>query len=264
MTFEQYLQALSNEQRLNVLRYLKQFGEQGAVLGEIAAMQPILQSKTLDIRINHKYILWHVNEKKLAKSKTYLIKMENIQYCFYFDGDESGIGLVGFNGAHHSFYISPKLAIEIYNKLCSYRKGFENVKPYTSQDIIPEWVIASHHGIAATYVLKNNAIFYARKTLFRGTVEKVKVPDVSEIIWCSQFVDSDCEAGTSYIVQLYSLRDKGPCNLYFDSNYTASRFVFELKKRVPHLLYGCNEDYEEIYKRNPHELMAIAQSKMHG
>jgi len=49
--------------------------------------------------------------------------------------------------------------------------------------------------------------------------------------------------------------------LYFDSGKIAFLFAVELKKRLPHLLYGYNPEYERIYRQNPAALLQIAQSQ---
>jgi hypothetical protein len=134
MIFEEYLRSLPDDKRLNLLKYFGRFGEPNAVLQEVAGIQPCVQNKKMDVRINHKYVFWHINKAFLVRPMTYLIPMNAIRYCYLYYGAPGGIGLIGTNGAYKEFAAYGSDGILVFERLCSYIKGFDNVQPYGAQD----------------------------------------------------------------------------------------------------------------------------------
>ena len=150
----------------------------------------------------------------------------------------------------------------IFDKIRTYVKGFENTTPYDCKEDLAEVKVRAGIYINASYILKNDTIIQARVTLLRNVKEKILVLNIHNILWCRQRFESDSEGGDSHILELLLLGQRDPCRLYFVSAHAAFQFVLELKKRVPHLLYGHNEEYEEIFKQNPAHLLAIGKSIM--
>ena len=263
MTFEEYLYALPNDKRLDIFQLFQNYGEPNAVLSELSAMTPCVQNKGVDVRINQKYFFWHRNKAFMVEPHTSLFTWRFIQYCYHCSGEGGIIGIVGVNGAHKEFYAQddPGSAL-IFDKIRTYVKGFENTTPYDCKEDLAEVKVRAGIYINASYILKNDTIIQARVTLLRNVKEKILVPNTHDILWCRQRFESDSEGGDSHILELFLLGQRDPCRLYFVSAHAAFQFVLELKKRVPHLLYGHNEEYEEIFKQNPAHLLAIGKSIM--
>lgn len=263
MTFEEYLYSISNQKRLELFEMMKCYGEPNEILRELARIPPCVQNKDFDLRINQKYFLYHRNKRRFSPADTGVIAIKDIQYCYYgYEGcGFSNIGLIGYDGRHTECSVrDDQTGLIVFRKLRSYVKGLEDVKAYSGNDTIPEIrVLERWDGI---YVLKNNAIYYQRRALFGGTKEKTQVHNINDIIWCVQHYDCD-DGVTSYSLELCLLNKGNNCTLYFKSGETAFLFALELKKRVPHLLYGYNPEYEALYQRNPAALLQIAKNQTH-
>ena len=194
---------------------------------------------------------------------TSLFTWRFIKYCYHCYGEGGIIGLVGANGVHKEFYVHDNQAsVFIFDRIRTYVKGFENTAPHDRKEDLPEVKVRAGIYMNAHYVLKNDGISQVRTTLFGSVKEKILVQNVNDILWCRQIYESDSEGGDSNILKLYLLGQQEPCKLYFQTGYAAFQFVLELKMRVAHLLYGYNEEYEAIFKRNPANLLAIGRSKM--
>lgn len=264
MTFEEYWQSAPAETRQELNQLFSNYGEPTVVLAELNAMPPCVQRKEIDVRINEKYFFWHRNKSFLIAPHTTLVQLKYVQYYYYsYDGGAlNTIGLIGYNGRFLEFsYATGEETLRIIRKLQPYVRGFENVPPCDPQDRCSERTIRAGIYTNAHYVLQNNTLSLGRVSLFGRRKEDIQVQDINDIIWCQQLTEGDSEGGDSYIVDLYFLSQRKPCRLYFPSAYIGFQFVLELKKRIPHLLYGCNQAYEEIYNRDPAALLAIAKAQ---
>ena len=102
-----------------------------------------------------------------------------------------------------------------------------------------------------------------KETEIKKNIEdSVYISNIQDIIWCDQWSSWNSDASDSYALDVYLVNNKRPYYLSFGSERDAFELVMELKKRVPHLLYGPSEEYKQIFKRNPAELMALAKSKI--
>lgn len=258
MTFEEYLHSASDETRQNIIKLMASYGDPNTVLSEVSAIVPCVQNQSIDVRINEKYFLWHRNKGFLSNAHTTLIRMNHVKYYYY---SYKTIGLVGGNGVHREFEAtSGEEMLRIANKLHAYIRGFESVPCCDPKEKAEKYTATAGIYCNAQYVLQNDTISLIRTSLFGRKKDVQIVEDIRDIIWCQQLEDRDSD-GDSYLVDLYFLSKKEPRRLYFRSNHDGFKFVLELKKRTPHLLYGYNKSYEEIYKCNPAELLTIGRSQ---
>lgn len=263
MTFEEYLRTAPAETRNSCMQSLRRFGEPSAVLRELAAIPPCVQNESMDVRINHKYLLWYRNKAFLTPARAWIFQMDTIEYCYLgFTGRYANeIGLIGYNGARQEFLAgNSQECLRIYHTLSTYIKGFEKVRPASERELMAELEVPAGVYISGRYVLRNRSLLFKRKAIFGGWKEQVKVPDIHQIVWCDQRVQGDSD-GDSYLLDLYLLNQREACRLYFSSNHAAFCFALELKKRVPHLLYGFHEEYARLHTQDPAALLALARRK---
>ena len=267
MSFQDYMYSLTNSARLRFLNNLAKYGDPNAILNELFAIVPCLQNKRLDIRINQNFLLWHECKNFWHPAHTYLIETDSIKYCYHSYAKGSGdstIGIIKNDDTRTEFKVMKSQdGVVIANAIRSYVKGFENIKPYSLEERSTETRLHCSIYGDGFYIIKNNAIHLKYSTLFRGLKNQVEIDDINDIIWCEQSFSSDSECGDTHLITLYLRKNKRKTYLMFsDSEYGNFQFILELKKRVPHLLYGHSEEYKKIHKRNPEELMAIAENKM--
>ncbi len=267
MNFQEYISSLPNDRRLDVLNHIKKYGEPNTVLNELFSIEPCVQNKELDVRVNQNFLLFHKCQNFWRSAYTCLIGINEVKYCYhsYATGsDSSTIGIIKNDDTRIEFKVKKSQdSVVIANAIRSYVKGFENIKPYSLEERNTEIRLPCPIYTNGFYVFRNNAIHIEYSTLFRGHKNRVAVEDVNDIIWCKQSFSSDSEASDTYETTLYFRKNKRRTYpLFSDSEYGNFQFVLELKKRVPHLLYGYSKEYEKIHKQNPEELMLIAQSKM--
>lgn len=84
------------------------------------------------------------------------------------------------------------------------------------------------------------------------TLSNGKQLPAQEIIWCEHM-------HREYLF-LYML-DGSVQEIQIGSNENEFKIVLALKDCIPHLMYGFNPEYMEIFKRNPAELMKLAKQK---
>lgn len=263
MTFEEYYQAAPAETKQELNKLFANYGEPTSVLSELSAMQPCVQNNAVDVRINEKYFLWHQNKAFLVHPHTTLVGLQHVRYCYFsYEGNSvSTIGVIGNNGRYLEFSIAgSEETLRIFNKLHTYIRGFENVQPCDPKDRQTELALCAGIYTNAHYILQNDTLSLGRISLFGRRKQDIQVQDINDIIWCLQLMESDSD-GVSYIIDLYFLSQREPRRLFFPSAYSGFKFVLELKKRIPHLLYGYNKEYDEIYKRSPAALLAIAKAQ---
>ncbi len=261
MTFEEYLRSAPEDKRTELFDTIKYYGDPDEILKEIALIPPSIQNKDKDVRINQNYLLYHQNKGFGRQAYSAIIAIKDIAYCYYgYEGSSfNNIGLLGNDGQAGEFNAGDReTSLRVYRKLRSYVKGLEDMKATPGIDAGKEIKVRERWG--ATYILKNNTIYRQKLTLFGGTKEKIQVQDINDIIWCVQCYDCD-DGVTSYNLELNFLNSKNNCTLYFETGKIAFLFAMELKKRIPHLLYGCNPEYAAIYDRNPAALLQIGKDQ---
>ena len=264
LNFNEYVSSLSNEQRANVLKYCEKFGDANQVLRNLLDTPPCYQTQKDEYRINKDFLLWYFryNSKKYYK----IIKIDSIAYCYHSYYDNRGkIGMIFNDGSFDELHLDNEESVVIFAELKRYVQGFENIKPYNPFEQ-PDINFPQCIGLDRNDMIRGNTLYCVRKKILSGkTKEVVIIPDIRTAVWCKQYYftgDSDSSDGAYLYIYLCN-HDK-PEVLLANTEREAFEMAIELKKRVPHLMYGPNKTYEEIFKRNPAELMDLAKSKMNS
>lgn len=264
LNFNEYIYSLSNEERLTVLKYCSQFGDANQVLCSLLDTPPCYQTKKSELRINKDFLFWHY--KDYSEEILSIKKIDSISHCYHSLSSEknrSKIGLIfNDNSTFEIRRLDAQGSVNVFRNLQHYIHGFENIKPYEANELncdvkFPGYAIDCH------YLFRENSLYLAQKKLFSNQYkEKLLVQDIQEIIWCNQQYSWDSDTCDIFELEVYTACDKYPRTIRTNSDHNAYKIAMELKKRIPHLLYGPNEEYKEIYNRSPAELMVLAKGKM--
>ena len=264
LNFNEFVSSLSNEQRANVLRYCEKFGDANQVLRNLLDTPSCYQTQKDEYRINKDFLLWHFiyNSKKYYK----IIKIDSIAYCYQSsDEKRSIVGLIYEDWSNYEFNnLEEKASVVIFAELNRYIHGFENIQADALININQDIVLPSPYvDVGECYVLKGYLLYKVIKSTFLSS-EDVIISDIRTIVWCRQGNLYDLESTDSAYLEVYLCNKKNPVKIYTDKEINAFKIAMILKRRVPHLMYGPNKTYEEIFKRNPAELMDLAKSKMNS
>lgn len=264
MNFIEYMYSSSNLERLTIMNFLSQYGDPNVLLKEIFDTSPCYQDKRIDIRVTKDFLVWFKDGFLLSKPRRQIVKLTEDVYCRCTIVDYISADIVLESDSLYKFIptMNKKDALPVFNELKKYARGFENIEPYESQETAPDVEFVCR-GLGSHYCFKGGSLYREERNSWNGKIEKQKilVYDMQNIIWCEEGLRLDPESSDSYWLSLYVDKENGACVL-LDSQDDVFKFAIELKKRVPHLLYGPSEEYEKIFKRNPAELMVIAKNKI--
>lgn len=268
MNFTEHIYSLPDNQRLSFLNNLSKYGEANDILKELFETPVVFDSKKLEVRCTKNVLLWFVKNSCFHPARTYLLKINEFDNCYhsYAEGNvgNSIIGFITRNGEHLKIPVSNnKDSVSVYNLIRPYIKGFDNITPYDQSEINNVAKFPCPYYAEGYYVFKNNSIHLVRPVPFKKGVikDETVIEDINGIIWCRQYYSDGGESPDTYGLELYLTDRKNSYDLRSNSEYEVYQFAIELKKRLPHLLYGHSDEYKAIHKRNPHELMALAKSK---
>lgn len=261
-TFDEYINNISSEQRLKILSGLSNFGDSNEILDELFAVAPCVSDKKREVRINENFFIWYEKETLYHEAWVEILKTSAIACCYQSSegNNNSGkIALISDSGTEMKFPTTDKHdSVAIFTELQKYTYGFDSFAgtAYTDDEFYPSFDNIS-------YFFNGNSLYRRKPTLRKGIVDSVEIENIQDIIWCKQTHYYDSEAADTYNLEIH-LNNKQKSFIKLDSNSTLNAFKLatELKKRVPHLLYGPNDEYEAIFLRNPEELMAIAKDTM--
>ena len=253
LDFNTYILSLSDTARMEVMDNISRFGDPNNILNEMMTTLPCCQTNKLEVRLNKNFLLAYQEAPFGRQQGWYLIKMDSIKYCYF--SAYNVIGLILDND--NKIELESSDAVAIYNALKPFVHGFDVCRASPDNSIqLSAW------STNAYYFFDNNALCYRRHAeLSSKTIEQVMIENIQDIVWCTQRHSKSGEYD-SYELELFFCNGKKPVCIDSNSTYNTFQIALELKKRVPHLLYGPSEEYKQIFKRNPAELMALAKSKI--
>lgn len=254
-TFEEYINNISSEQRLKILSGLSNFGDSNEILNEILSIVPCINTNKREVRVNDNFFIWYEKETLSREAWVEIIKISSIACCYH---NDSRLALIFESGDTLTFPDTPD-SIAIFTQLQKNVFGFDSFAGTAYTD--DKYYTSSHDNIA--YFFNGNSL-YGRKPMFRkGIVDSVVIENLQDIIWCKQTYSYSSDGPDDYKLEIYlANKQLSSVTLYSNSDFNAFVLATELKKRVPHLLYGPSDEYKEIFLRNPEELMAIAKDTM--
>ena len=262
-TFEEYMQSLDPVQRGNHMELFAKYGDPEQVLRELYAISPCCRDKNREVRINEKYLLWYMKKTFTKDPAVYLFDTASIKYCYYSccrNGDYGKIGWFNIKGEDMYFgRLDKEATAAIAQTLLQYVHGFDTFSGKPVQD---GKLIESFDSLHFLYFQGNT--LYARKLgeITKKPKDSVDIRDIQEIIWVDQWYTWDSEASDSYALDVYMSHINRPVTLHSGSEIGAFMLAVELKKRIPHLLYGPSEEYKKLHRKDPAQLMALAKSKV--
>lgn len=251
----------SKKNKENALQLLQHFGDIDEIITYIDKMTYCYQIDDDTYKIDGKYYI-HYNKKRLS-----IHKIDDILYCYQSKGHHIPhnyvVGVIlksAVSVEFDSFDINSTLAV--YDFFCRVLPNIEQqpFSPYSFETV----------GLFRRIKVCNEKLVHYRKhkPLF-AKAEKEKVyyeTDVSNLIWCHQVHYIPDEGSDGFDVHM-AFRDGKYIIFQINDNTfplgcaTAFELILNLKKNVPHLLYGTNKEYDKIFKKNPEELYALAIQK---
>lgn len=259
--FNEYFYSRSEESRAAMLKFMGKYGDPGEILAQLLALQPICLTKKVDVRINERFLLWYDKETLLQKPNVYLFLTETLDYCYHVsEGVYGKVGFVRKKGEHLDFCrnLDFEETVPIFRGLQQYIRGFEALEQVPLRE--EPWQLSDRDD-CGFYFLQGNQLFHKRVGFCKEN-DTLLVENIQDIIWCDQYFAPDSEAADVHGLRLYVVGKKRPEDLLMNSDQEAFQCALELKKRIAHLMYGPNREYEQIFKKDPLELMAIAKSKV--
>lgn len=237
--FNEYVTSLSPEQRKEMMDDFARHGDPEQILTDMLNTRPCYLESDRDVRIHNGFLLEYHKSNNVKRRKVYLFKLDMFSYCYYSRGGScSGyhsVGLMRKDGVAIKIMVKKKReaeALAMFRYLQPILNGFDAV-PVKS-------------------VTENDTLVQLMNKYFG---------DAQNVIWCEQHHDTDGDANDPYWLKLYSLSGK-TVNEIFSTEEEAFITAVKLKQRIPHLLYGPSEEYKQIYKKDPKQLMALAKSKL--
>ena len=254
--FNEYVQAQSKEARSAMLNFMAKYGDGEEILAQLLALQPIHLTKKVDVRINERFLLWYDKETLLSKANIYLFETSTLDQCYHIsDGIYGTVGIIRTSGDRFSRNFDLVDTAPIFWGLRQYIRGFDDLPTLPPSE---KPLQLSQRNDCGFYYLLGNQLFHKRFGLLKEN-DTVIFENIQDIIWCDQYFYSDGDT-TTYGMELYVMGHKKPEKLFFNSNEEAFQCALELKKHIPHLLYGPSEEYKELFKKDPGQLMSIAKS----
>lgn len=261
-TVEDYIYAMTDQGRLELMKFLSKYGEPNAVLKELLAIEPCVQTKKREVRINENYMLWYQKKTLLTNPQLYLFRIDTMKMCYYSicrNGDYGRIGWLKASGEDMYFSrLEQGETAAVFRELTKYVRDFDALPTADVQD---DRLLISFDKLHY-YFFRGNTLYYRKiGELSKKPKDTVWIQNIQDIIWCDQWYAWDSDASDSYALDVYLVNEKKPTFLFSDSEENVFEIVKELKKRVPHLLYGSSREYEAMFKRDRAQLMALAKGK---
>lgn len=262
MQFESYIYSLPNPERLAIMNFLTSYGDPNTVLNHLFSIPVCYVGKDIEARVDHKYLLVYRPKHWWTKTRVYIYETDKLQSVYFSEGTNmaSEIGLVNPEGRYVEIQVPGKNAIYLFNRINAYLKSVQDIPPCSPAEKNQVFRIKCPFYVNAEYILQNGTIRLTHKG-WRGSLkEELLVLNINDLVWCKQECIGDSEGSDSYEIKLH-FADGHIRTISGETSYDTYRWAVELKKRVPHMLYGNHAEYERIYKRNPAELMAFAKSQ---
>lgn len=256
--FNEYFHSCSAETQSAMLNFMSKYGDPEEISAQLLALTPIHLSKKVDVRINERFLLWYDKETLLSKANVYLFETSTLDYCYHIsEGIYGKVGIIRSTGDHFFRNLDATDTVPIFWGLRQYIRGFDKLPAMPPSD---EPFQLSQRDDCGFYYLLGNQLFHKRVGLFKDN-DTLIFDNIQNIIWCDQYFHSDGDT-TTYGLEVYAVGIKRPEKLFLNSNEEAFQCALELKKRIPHLIYGPSEEYEQLFKKDPTQLMSIAKDQL--
>ncbi len=265
MDFKEYVYSMPKENRVKLLENLSQYGNPNDVLKELLEAPLIVNTKKDEIHVSKNFLLWRKKKTFWQNHGVYLYELSKYKYCYYSEGRSGGsaIGLVEHDKSSFKLWSIDKEDSErLYLTLRRVIRGFEETEStYGSKN--PEGDLLPSNYSNFRYQIVDGRLESIKPKAFSEKKNiGVVVPNIKDIIWCTQFYSPDSDADDTYAVELYVMGSKQTSWIFCSSEHNCFETVLALKDHIPHLLYGPSDEYKKLFKKNPAALMEIAKSQV--
>ncbi len=260
MLFSQRMNMWSGKMKQRAEQVLQQFGSVDEMIAYIDNMTCSYQiNKNVTVKFDNTY---YVCYNKYGVS---IYRRDDILYCWQHSGSQgSHVGIMTKDGVVGGAVNPGILSLtDTYHLFCKFLPHIEQVAycPCSFEK----------RGIKNIKVQDGRFTYYKKyKPLFKKE-EREKIyyeTDITNLIWCYQEYDINTDSPNTYHVRL-AFRDGK--KIQFDISFSTDsifsgcaegfELILNLKKNVPHLLYGDNEEYRKLFFMNPEELFVLAKQK---
>lgn len=272
MDFSKYLTSWKTDFVAKVNDLLQQYGNVDEMTSYINGMIPFYKDNITELAVTKEFFCFCQTNHQFIICET-----KHIESFYYSEIKGSSalceVGLIFDNGRVLSFIASnDKLMtiIQILNQyFCCIDSHIPCFREYESS------TLSFHKASLEPRITVNSKelIKWREKiNLFRKSAvsEKkviLKIEDISNVIWVKQIWEDDCGDTPAYAnLKVYVADGMVHTFSFFGGDKgKAQKAAFELalhiKDNVPHLLYGPNEAYDNLFRENPLKLMELAKEK---
>lgn len=215
------------------------------------------------IAVDHTFLI-HICGEKFA-----IFSIDELQYCYCCElgGANLEMGFFTANNLYYEFLIDKKNnPSKILHYLSKYISGFEDAKSDPTEQTI---VLENYGSVEQSGVTINHKelILWKKEIASQNRKKIVSVNPISQIIWCRQFEfgggdNMDFSTLELYLVTGKTLTITASKGSGFERKWMLFQLALQIKSKVPHLLYGPNDEYEKIFKKNPEELLKLSKQKI--
>ncbi len=253
MFFSEYIKNQEPPIRLKMLNHLERYGNPNEVIRHIDAMPLCYRGNTSAMWIDERFIVRYTNGVIFNSPKWYIHETANYDHCFY-----SKTSVAGFYNRSKRDLIKIDFkkdtnAIAVYNTLRRYLNAFDTCPSTFTQAEFTQ------NPVFALFINDKNIVLRCKR-MFHKEYEFRQLAASQSVIWCTQHHIYDGDGGpdtfrlklylsTGTFAYLDTLSEEDSCDV-----------LFALKDNIPHLLYGPNPTYEQLFKKDPAALMTVAKN----